>query len=162
MTSQKLGLGPRMRLVVVGMPIGQVCESRFVSSVGAGICQVMLEDFGIPDWVKVGMSLGFLGRKTFLHTLLAPPMASQLLLSGKRRTPVATYLVVISQQLVQEFDGVVCDKTLVLGCDKAMPGLLLETAKDVVVLRIQFNLVLVEVVEELVGSKNFGNLDQLV
>lgn len=70
--------------------------------------------------------------------------------------------MVISQQLIEEVDGFVRDKTLVLGRYEAVPGLLLEAAKDVIVLRIQLNLVLVKVVKELVGSENLSNLYQLV
>lgn len=43
-----------------------------------------------------------------------------------------------------------------------MPRLPGETGEDVVVLRVQFNVVLVQVLKELLGAKNLGDLDQLV
>ncbi len=70
--------------------------------------------------------------------------------------------MVISQQLVEEIDSLVADKALVLGVDEAVPRFLLETAEDVVVLGIELYLVLVEVVEEIVGTEDLGNLHQLV
>ena len=73
-----------------------------------------------------------------------------------------SYRVVISQQLVQKVNGLVADKPLVLGIDKAVPRLLLEAAENVVVLRVQLNLVLVNVVKQVVGAQDLGNLDQLV
>lgn len=70
--------------------------------------------------------------------------------------------MVITQQLVKEIDGFVRDKSLVLRCHKAVPRLLLEVAQDVIVLCVQFNLILVKVVEEVVGSEDLGNLDKLI
>lgn len=70
--------------------------------------------------------------------------------------------MVVAQQLVQEVDRLVTDESLVLGIDKAVPGLLLEAAEDVVVLRVQLNLVLVNVVKEVVGAQDLCDLDQLV
>lgn len=70
--------------------------------------------------------------------------------------------MVVAQQLVEEIDRFVRDKTLVLGCHKTVPRLLLESAQYIIVLRIQLNLVLVEIVEQVVGSQDLGNFDQLV
>ena len=73
-----------------------------------------------------------------------------------------TNLVVVSQQLVKEVDGFVANEALVLRVHKAVPGLLLESAKDVVVLGVELYLVLVQVVKKVVGAQDLGNLDQLV
>lgn len=70
--------------------------------------------------------------------------------------------MVVAQQLVEEVDSFVRDKPLVFRRDEAVPGFLLETAKNVVVLRVELNLVLVQVVEEIVGAQNLGDLDELV
>jgi hypothetical protein len=43
-----------------------------------------------------------------------------------------------------------------------MPRLPREAGEDVVVLRVQLNIVLIQVFKELLGTKNLGNLDQLV
>lgn len=70
--------------------------------------------------------------------------------------------MVISQELVQEIDGLIADEPLILRVDKAVPRLLLEAAEDIIVLRVELDLVLVEIVEEVVGAQDLGNLDQLV
>lgn len=70
--------------------------------------------------------------------------------------------MVVAQQLVKEINSLVADKTLVVGVDKAVPGLLLEPTQDIVVLSIQLYLVLVQVVEQLVRAENLGNLYKLV
>jgi hypothetical protein len=70
--------------------------------------------------------------------------------------------VVVSQKLVQEINSLVGNVALVLGVDKQMPALAGESSKNIVVLRIKLNIVLVEVIKELLGSKNLGNLDELV
>jgi hypothetical protein len=70
--------------------------------------------------------------------------------------------VVVAEQLVQEVNGIVADKSLVVGVDERVPWLLGVPAENVVVLSIQLNVVLVEVVEQVLGSENLGNLDQLV
>lgn len=75
---------------------------------------------------------------------------------------VGTNLVVISQQLVEEVNSFVGDKALVLRGDEAVPGLLLEATQDIVVLSVELNLVLVDVVKEIIGAKNLGDLDELV
>lgn len=43
-----------------------------------------------------------------------------------------------------------------------MPGLLLESSENVVVLRVKFDFILVDVVKEIVRTKNLGDLDKLV
>jgi len=78
---------------------------------------VLLENLWVPNGVKVGVGLSLLGSETFL--------------------------VVVSQQLVQEVNRFVADKTLVLGGDEGVPRLLLETAQDVVVLSVKLDIVFV-------------------
>lgn len=70
--------------------------------------------------------------------------------------------MVISQQLIQEIDSLVGDKSRVLGVHETVPVLLWESAEDIVVLGIQLNLILVKVVKQVFCAKNFGNLDQLI
>ena len=70
--------------------------------------------------------------------------------------------MVVSQQLVQEVDGLVADEALVLAGHEAVPRLLLEAAQDIVVLSIQLDLVLVEVVKQIVGPEHLSDLDELV
>lgn len=73
-----------------------------------------------------------------------------------------TYGMVITKQLIEEINSFIADKALVLGRDKRVPRLAREAREDIVVLRVQLNVVLVQVFEELLGSQNLGNLDQLV
>lgn len=70
--------------------------------------------------------------------------------------------MVVTQQLIEEIDGFVRDKTLVLRCDKAMPRLLLESSQNIIILCIQFYFVLVKVVEQIIRAKDLGDLDKLI
>lgn len=106
-----------------------------VGSAGAA-GEVLLEDLGVTDRVKVGVALGLLGGEALL--------------------------VVVAQQLVEEVDGFVGDEPLVLRCDEAMPGLLLESTEDVVVLGVELYFVLVEVLEQLIGAEDLGDLNELI
>lgn len=76
-----------------------------------------------------------------------------------RRQPL---LMIVPQQLVQEIDRLVAHEPLVLRGREAVPALLREAPEDVVVLRVELDVVLVEVVEEVLGAEHLGNLDELV
>lgn len=67
--------------------------------------------------------------------------------------------MVVSQQLVEEVNRLVADEPLILRVHEAVPGLLLEPAEDVVVLRVELDLVLVQVVEQFVRAQDLGDLD---
>lgn len=73
-----------------------------------------------------------------------------------------TYRMVVAQQLIQEINSFVAHEALVLRVDEAVPGLLLEAAEDVVILGVEFDLVLVQVVEQVVGAQDLGDLNELV
>lgn len=70
--------------------------------------------------------------------------------------------MIVSEKLVQEIDRLVTNESLVLCADKAVPRLLLEATEDVIVLRVEFDLVLVEVIKQVVGTEDLGDLDKLV
>lgn len=70
--------------------------------------------------------------------------------------------MVVSEELVQEVNGIVTDKALVISVDETMPVLLGESAQNVVVLSIELDIVLVKVVEQVFGTENLGDLDELV
>lgn len=72
------------------------------------------------------------------------------------------YLVVISKQLIQEINSFSTNKALVLRIDKRMPVLLRKASEDIVILRIELDLILVEIVKEVFRTKNLGDLDKLV
>lgn len=70
--------------------------------------------------------------------------------------------MVVTQELIEEVDGLITDKPLILGGDERMPGLAGKARKNLVVLRVQLNIVLVQIFEELFSSEDLGNLHQLV
>lgn len=73
-----------------------------------------------------------------------------------------TYGVVITEQLIEEVKGFVTDEALVLGSNERVPRLARESRQNLIVLGIQFNVVLIEILKERFGSKNLGNLHQLI
>lgn len=70
--------------------------------------------------------------------------------------------MIISQKLIEEIDSFVADESLILRVDEGMPALLWEASKDVVILCVQLDVVLVEIVEQIFSTKDFGNFDQLI
>jgi hypothetical protein len=72
------------------------------------------------------------------------------------------YLMVITEKFIQEIDSLVGNKTLILRIDEAVPVLLRESTKNIVVLRIKLNFILVEIIKQVFCSKHFGNLDELI
>ena len=72
------------------------------------------------------------------------------------------YLVVVSQKLVQEINGCIRDKALVLRGDKFAPWLARISAENLVILNIQLQVVLLQVSKQLVSAQNAGNLDKLI
>lgn len=70
--------------------------------------------------------------------------------------------MIISQQLVEEVDGFRAHKPLVVGIHEALPWFLGESAEDVVVLSVEFDVILVEIFKELVGTKYLCDLHELI
>jgi len=70
--------------------------------------------------------------------------------------------MIVAQKLVQEVNSFIRYKSLVLGINEAVPRLPLESAQNIVVLGVELNIVLVKIVEELIGSQDLGNLNQLI
>lgn len=70
--------------------------------------------------------------------------------------------MIVTQKLVEEINGLITDKPLIIGIDEAMPGLFLKAAENVVVLSVELDLILVQVVEQVIGAQDLGYLDQLV
>lgn len=71
-------------------------------------------------------------------------------------------LVIIAKQLVQEINGRVRDKALVLWRHKFAPWLAGISSKNLIVVNIQLQIVLLQVSKQLVGAENTSNLDQLI
>lgn len=70
--------------------------------------------------------------------------------------------MVISEQLVQEVNGITANESLILSADEGVPWPTLIPLEDLIVLGVQLNVVLVKVVKQIVCSKDFGNFDKLV
>lgn len=70
--------------------------------------------------------------------------------------------MVVSQKLVQEINGCIRNKALVLRGNKFAPWLARISAENLVVLNIQLQVVLLQVSKQLVSAQNAGNLDKLV
>lgn len=70
--------------------------------------------------------------------------------------------MVVSEKLIKKVNSFVADEALILRGDEAVPRFLLKPTQDVIVLGVEFDFVLVKVVEEVVGAKDLGDLDQLV
>lgn len=126
---------------------------RFDAS-SSGRRRVIPPRFGGPDYLKERVGHGFLGGQTLLHEW------SVTLKTADGKT--LTYRMVIAQELVQKVNRLLADESLVFSVDKAMPGLAREAGEDLIVLGIQLDLVLVQVLEQLLGTQDLGNLDQLV
>lgn len=73
-----------------------------------------------------------------------------------------TYLMVVFQEFVEKVNGLVTDKSLILRVDKAVPWLLLESSQDIVVLCVELDFIFVQIIKEVVGAENLGNLDELI
>ena len=70
--------------------------------------------------------------------------------------------MIVTQEFVEEINSLIADEPLIIGINEAVPGLLLEAAENVIVLSIELNLILVQVVEQVIGTQDLGDLDQLV
>lgn len=70
--------------------------------------------------------------------------------------------MIVAKQLIEEVNGLVADKALILSCDERVPRLARESRQNIVVLRIQLDVVLVQVLEEFLRSKHLGDLDELI
>ena len=70
--------------------------------------------------------------------------------------------MIVSEEFVKKVDGLWANEALIVSVHKALPRFLGESAEDVVVLSVKLDVIFVEVFKELVGTKNLGDLDQLV
>lgn len=75
---------------------------------------------------------------------------------------VESYLVIVTQQLVQKVDSLIAHEPCVILIDETMPALLRKPPEDIIVLSIQFNVVLVEIIEQIFCTEDLGNFDKLI
>mmetsp|Transcript_2371 Transcript_2371/g.6553 ORF Transcript_2371/g.6553 Transcript_2371/m.6553 type:complete len:237 (+) Transcript_2371:263-973(+) len=73
-----------------------------------------------------------------------------------------SFLMVVSEQLGYKVDGLVRHQMLVLRRDEFLPGLLGVAAEDAIEVRIEFQVVGVEVVEEFLRAQDLCDLDELI
>lgn len=73
-----------------------------------------------------------------------------------------TLLVIISQQLVQEINRFISDKSLIIICDKLIPRFTKMSAQDAIILGRKFDGILFNIFKEFISTKNTSNLDQLI
>ena len=72
---------------------------------------------------------------------------------------VSTCLMVVSEQFVEKVNGFGANESLIIRIDEALPAFPRESAKDVVVLGIELNVVLVEVFKQVIRSQHLGYFD---
>jgi hypothetical protein len=70
--------------------------------------------------------------------------------------------MIISQQLIEKVQSMLAHESLIIRIDETLPRLLGKSAKDVVVLCVQLNIVSIQVLEQVVSPEHFRNLDQLI
>lgn len=73
-----------------------------------------------------------------------------------------TLLVIISQQLVQEINRFISDKSLIIVCDKLIPRFTKMSTQDAIILGRKFDGILFNIFKEFISTKNTSNLDQLI
>lgn len=71
-------------------------------------------------------------------------------------------LVVITKKLVEEVYGFVTDESLIVRIYELFPRLLRIPAQNIVVLSVEFDVVFIEVIEEIIRAQYFGDFHQLV
>lgn len=70
--------------------------------------------------------------------------------------------MVVTQHLAKQVDGLLSDQLVVSRGDELVPGLAWVVAQDVVVVRVQLHVVLLNIGEQLVSTKHLRDLHQLV
>ncbi len=70
--------------------------------------------------------------------------------------------MVVLQHLRQQVERLVVHQMFVVGCDKFLPWLLLVSAKNVIVMTVESNVVLVNVLQQFLSAEDFSNADELV
>ena len=70
--------------------------------------------------------------------------------------------MIITQQFVKKVDCIITDESLIVGIDESMPALLWKATKNIIVLRIKLDVVLVEIVEQVFRAEDLRNLHQLI
>jgi hypothetical protein len=70
--------------------------------------------------------------------------------------------MIISKEFVKEIDRFVADEALVVGINERVPGLSRVAREYFIILRVELDVVLIQVLKELLGSQYLGDLHQLI
>lgn len=70
--------------------------------------------------------------------------------------------MIIAEQLVQKVDGLRTDESLILRIDEGVPILPRKSPQDVIILRIEFDIVTIEIFKQVICAQHFRDLNQLV
>ena len=70
--------------------------------------------------------------------------------------------MIIPQQLIQKIHRIITHKPLIIRRDIRMPRLLRKPAQNIIILRIELDIVLVQVVEQVFRAEDLSNLHQLI
>ena len=73
-----------------------------------------------------------------------------------------SFLMVVAKQFGDKVNGVIRDKMLILRTNELVPRLFRVASQNAVKVRIQLEIIRIQVVEELFCAEHFGNLHQLV
>ena len=127
-------------------------SGRHVSSSSVCSTRVLLRSGLLLDGVEVSVAHGLFCGQSFL-----PTVSRCVYYCG-----LCTCLMIIFKEVIEEVNRIVTDKALVVCVDEAVPVLLGESTQNVVVLRVKLNVVLVQVVKQIFGTQNLGDLDELI
>jgi hypothetical protein len=72
------------------------------------------------------------------------------------------FLVVVAKKMIEKIKRFRRDKTLIFTVDEFRPRFGRITAKNVIEMGIELNLVLIQVPEEGIGTEDFGNFYELI
>jgi hypothetical protein len=70
--------------------------------------------------------------------------------------------MVVSQHLAEQVQGLRVSESFVNGVDELFPLLLGEVAEDVIKVAVKLDLVLLDVLEQLLGTEDLSNFNKLV
>ena len=70
--------------------------------------------------------------------------------------------MIIPQQLIQKIHRIITHKPLIIRRDIRMPRLLRKAAQNIIILRIELDIVLVQVIEQVFRAEDLSNLHQLI
>lgn len=156
-TSLDLSLTAPLELLLLKI-ISNQAEEKKLGAEHSRMSSIILQIAGLvpSDLLEVLMTHSFFGSQTFLQNHVSKSNSSNHTISAP------TYLMIIPQQLIQKINSIIANEPLILLIDKRMPILLREPPQNIIVLRVQLDIVLVQIIEQILRPQHLGNLDQLI